>query len=284
MVSLTCSATRESGVTLVTGSLTNPDRPRHVRVANRLDGPVWPPRRQGVPVAGWSEERFEARLAADETRPLGYASPAPPVEEPMAVTACEPADTDEDGDFEPAVAVPSVEATPDGVVRALGPARPPRDAVPVPDSPDPDGTAADAVTDRSQQPAEAGRSDPAAEAGRSQQPAEVGRSEPAAGVEQSGQPAGVTQSEQSGQPAAVDVWFDAVERRVASAEALSSSARLATVVEALSAVGGLQGARDLQARLDDDEAALRELAARAERLADRADRTAVAVEHLERFA
>ncbi|MFB6142619.1 MAG: hypothetical protein ABEJ30_04670 [Halorientalis sp.] len=151
MVSLTCTAERTDGVTLVTGRLRNPDGPRRVRVENCLDGPVWPPRTDGVPAAGWDADgcAFAAVIPGDTTRALGYATPARPADEPMTVVAADPVTEEVDGEFEPRAAVPDVAPSPAAVVRSLDSPRPPRDAVPVsgPDS-GPDPSPADPGTDR----------------------------------------------------------------------------------------------------------------------------------------
>lgn len=112
-------------VTLVAVRLTNPaSRPKRVRLANRLDGPVWPPRIGGRPAPGWDDGGYEGVLEARETRTLGYATSATPVD---------------DREAEP-VEVAWVEDAPDGppeepmapgvIVSRLGNPRPPIDAIP----------------------------------------------------------------------------------------------------------------------------------------------------------
>lgn len=143
-----------AGVSLVTCVVENPTRtPRRARIANRLDGPVQPPRREGVPEAGWDDGGFEGVIAAGETRPLGYASPAPPDDPAVELVWTERAGTTEcdagpgfRGQSTPEYqAIPEdhatedhatedhpteTQATPESVVRALGDARPPADAIP----------------------------------------------------------------------------------------------------------------------------------------------------------
>lgn len=120
---LSTDARRVGDVTLVHAHVTNDESgPRRVRVASRLDGPVWFPRRRGVRAAGWDEGGFEGVLAAGETRPLGYASPAPPVDPPAEIAWTERATAGEAADET------TVDAT--AVVRRLGDPRPPRSAVP----------------------------------------------------------------------------------------------------------------------------------------------------------
>jgi len=128
MVSLTCSTRATGGVTLVHARLDGAGVTHRVRLANRLDGPVWPPRREGVPEAGWHGDRFETVVPADGTVAVGYASPAPPTESPLEIVerdAC----TGNDGRDEPRR---DDTVTPSGVLRDLGDPSPPRDAVPIP--------------------------------------------------------------------------------------------------------------------------------------------------------
>ncbi|WP_123535380.1 DUF7857 domain-containing protein [Halosimplex salinum] len=142
MVTLDWSLERSDGVTLV-GLVVAADRPARVRVENRLDGPVWPPRRRGQPAAGWDDGAFTGRVPGDGRLTVGYATPAPPAEPPAAVVSTEPASSAEatagaSGSTERRGEVPAVESTPSGVVRALGDPAVPRDAVPVPDAADPE--------------------------------------------------------------------------------------------------------------------------------------------------
>lgn len=106
----TCEQT--NGVTLVELQVTGEPGQR-VRVESRLD-PVWPPRREGQPAAGWDGTTFEGELA-DGSLVVGYATPAEPTEPPADVQPVSSrAETLDPGD----------------VVRALGAGTPPRDAVP----------------------------------------------------------------------------------------------------------------------------------------------------------
>lgn len=106
-------------VRLVTVELRNPDPvDRRVRVDNRLDGPVLPPRRAGVPDPGWDRDGFTGVVPAGGRLPVGYACPAPPRRPPVSVVdegraAGEPTDD-----------------TAAAAVRGLADPRPPADAVP----------------------------------------------------------------------------------------------------------------------------------------------------------
>jgi hypothetical protein len=92
---------------------------RTVRVEPAGDGPIWPPRRRGVPAAGWDPTGFEGRVAPGEPLALGFATPGEVPDEPVVVRAVDEAASDPDAA---------------DVVRRLGDPRPPRDAVAVPES------------------------------------------------------------------------------------------------------------------------------------------------------
>jgi hypothetical protein len=252
MVSLTCSTIRDGGVTLVTAQVTNSDRRRRVRLRHDADGPVWPPRSEGVPVEGWDGDTFECVLAADERRAVGYATPAP-VEDPLAVAATEPVDADPADGAPTADLTPAVTPTPDGVVRALGPPEPPRDAVPDPESVDAgDSTPTDPATERATDGSATARS--------------AGSGDAAPSF------------------AAADAWFSSVERRLDAAESLSGTTAVSAATPAVRRLGGLDGVRETAAELDTDAERLRRLAARATDLADRAESASLPVETLDRLA
>lgn len=115
MATLESHCRTAGGVTLVELCVTAA-RPRRVRVENCLEGPVWPPRTDGVPEPGWDGQGFEGRVDPDEPLVLGYASPAEPADPPARV-----AEEGEPTDREP---------TPEAVVKALGRREPPREAMP----------------------------------------------------------------------------------------------------------------------------------------------------------
>jgi hypothetical protein len=90
-----------------------------VRVELAGDGPVWPPRRRGVPAAGWDPSGYEGRVAPGEPLAVGFATPgAVPDDDPVVLHRIDEATTDSDAA---------------DVVRRLGDPRPPRDAVAVPE-------------------------------------------------------------------------------------------------------------------------------------------------------
>jgi len=117
MASLDWTTRRSDGVTLVELVVTS-EQPQRVRVESALT-PVWPPRRQGVPEPGWDGATVEG-VVDDGPLVVGYATPAAPVDPPATVTS-EPVAEDD--------------LSPRTLVRALGDATPPRDALPGVDSP-----------------------------------------------------------------------------------------------------------------------------------------------------
>ncbi|WP_232686538.1 hypothetical protein [Halobacterium zhouii] len=122
---LETEAFRRGGVTLVAARVTNDsDDPRRVRVADRCGGSVLPPRTNGLPIAGWDDGGWEGVVDAGETRPVGYATRAPPTDPPADVVWSERAASD---------------PTPAATLDDLGDPRPPRDAVTPPATDLPDG-------------------------------------------------------------------------------------------------------------------------------------------------
>lgn len=119
------------GVALVSITLDNDTAAAlRVRVENDIDGPVLPPRQDGVPVAGWDSDRFTGVVPPDGRLGVGYACPVAESnaatvrtdDGPASVEILGPAD-EETGDPKPP---DSVAAT----VRSLGRAAPPADAIP----------------------------------------------------------------------------------------------------------------------------------------------------------
>ena len=110
-------------MTLVELHLTS-DAAEDVVLEPTHDGPVWPPRRQGVPEAGWEDDGWTGTVAPDDPVALGYATPATVEDPPVSVVEAEPADHET-----------SADPTPRELVRTLGDARPPRDALPALDDP-----------------------------------------------------------------------------------------------------------------------------------------------------
>lgn len=127
---LTWTVDRESDMSLVRCRVHNDDAVRRrVRIESRLDGPVLPPRRAGVPETGWDATGVTLQLASDERRALGFAVPAPPVEPPVELVSVESIDPSKTasetgqstGDGDPSAA--------NVALRDLADHRPPRAAV-----------------------------------------------------------------------------------------------------------------------------------------------------------
>lgn len=120
MPTLDWQLSHTEGVTLVE-LLVTAETTTQVRIESTLT-PVWPPRRQGVPAAGWDGNSFETTVAAGDRVVVGYASPAEPDGPPARLATEQPGTADETLD-------------PRALVRALGEANPPRDLVPADEAP-----------------------------------------------------------------------------------------------------------------------------------------------------
>jgi len=260
---------RES-VSFVRATVENPAPvDRQVRVENRLDSAVLPPRRDGVPEEGWNEDGFVGTVPAGGARTLGYACEAPPTHPPVAVSGSGRVDDADESD--PSAA---------DVVRKLGRAAPPGDAVPsaggdtaagehASSTPDPEPSAPDP------EPL------PAADDGRPGAPRET-----TVEGESDGAVDGATVEEVNDgtvDAAAAEAWLDAVEARVELGERLTG-ASLATATDAVADAGGIDAVADLPETLATDAATLDAVAGRAARLAERARETDVPAEALGELA
>jgi hypothetical protein len=265
MVSVDARAVETDAATLVAATLQGGTVPTRVTVRNRLDGPVWPPRRSGVPMTGWDESGYRGVVPAGATVGIGYACPAPPADPPVEIVATEPP---EDGaTFDSA----------DDVRRALGSPAPPRAAVPlrgaVEESP---AAPATERPDDTRGPPSAGRDRYERTNGSASAPDPERR-----------RPSGAGACEPPADPwlpAPVANWLDRVEGRLERAEELAAAEDVPAATEALAEVGSLAAARTLEERREVDAERLRELAQRATALADRAERATVPVETLDRLA
>ena len=264
MVLFDWTTSRHDGVTLVTVRLTEIDSPVRVTVKNRLDGPIWPPRREGVPEAGWSETGFEG-VVGPGSHALGYATPAPPTEPAATLADVTPAqDTDPD--------TASLDTAAD-VVRALGDPSPPADAVPAggtyetTQSASPlDGVSGDSISTEATGHSGSALTPPTAF---------DTRLEPAADA-----PDGSDRATAE-LPAAVGPWIAAMARRTDCAETLAEAETLPAATAAVRDAGGLEAVRTLAADSSTDERQLRTLAQRARRLADRRAAAAIPIATLE---
>jgi len=83
MVTVETDTDRRDGVTLVTARVRNTlGTPQTVRLVNRLDGPVWPPRFGDVTAPEWTDGTWEGTLRPGQCLGVGYATPAPPFDDP----------------------------------------------------------------------------------------------------------------------------------------------------------------------------------------------------------
>jgi hypothetical protein len=120
MPTLECTTRRADGVTLVACRLSNDrDTPCRVRLDPAPDA-VAPPRKHGLPAAGWTDGRYETVLPASATVGVGFATPERPDDPPASVTLLAE-DAAPDADPTPATVA--------GAVRSLPDPRPPRAAV-----------------------------------------------------------------------------------------------------------------------------------------------------------
>ncbi|MFW5917154.1 MAG: hypothetical protein ACOCRD_01950 [Halorubrum sp.] len=285
---LTWTVDREDDASLVCCRVRNDGAvPRRVRIENRLDGPVLPPRRAGVPERGWDANGVTVRLAPGQRRALGFAVPAPPVEPPVEII---------DDQVPGPVEVSEIQAAPDVIgssgtesrgqsrdrngstatvtaaLRALPEHRPPRAAVADGDATngtvgaervDSDDCESEAIADYEPDATATAVSPSADDA--------VDRTNAGDGVRGS-----------SGSTSLCE-WFAAVEERVKRAERLTE-ADLATATGVVVDAGGIDDLAALDQRVAADAERLREVSERAAALAARAEATDAPIEALERLA
>ena len=263
MVEFDCTASGHDGVTLVTVHLRDIDVPTRVRVQNRLDGPVWPPRSEGVPEAGWTDTGF-AGVVGKGSHALGYATPAPPTGDPAELVEAVP-----EPDSDP---VWTATETPDDVVRRLGDAAPPADAVPA-------GSRGESTTGIG--PDDSGDGAVTTDDGKAASyPASSGTDFEE--TQQTPEHPHHTTDESAPIPTAVEPWLTEMACRVDHVEALSAAQTLPAATAAVRESGGLSGVRDLANATA--AAQLRTVARRARDLADRRAAATVPVETLSTLA
>ncbi|NHN41786.1 hypothetical protein G9C85_09100 [Halorubellus sp. JP-L1] len=128
MVNATQCSTRRGGVTFVHVVVENESTERRrVRLDVDCDGAVWPPRRRGVPEAGWDADGVTVTVAGGRTRGLGFATPAATASVALVDVEGRGGIAESDPLVESA-GTDSVDV--DGVVRALGSFAPPLAATP----------------------------------------------------------------------------------------------------------------------------------------------------------
>ena len=230
------------GVTLVAVVVENTaPTPRRVRIKSRLDAPVQPPRRRGLPERGWEKNGYEGLVPAGDRLGVGFACLAEPAEPPVEIVVDERADVDPpDSSTDPALGtdvrtgIAGLEdPSPTDVLCELGSPAPPRDAVP-----DSEPAAALPRNDDEVEPADQNSRD-------SRATGEI--------------------------PDPVATWLADVDARIEHAERLAGSRELTAAADAVVATGGLVGVEKLLVALAADRAALRAFARDAELLAERGD-------------
>ena len=258
------SVDREGDASLVGVRVRNDGAvPRRVRIESRLDGPVLPPRRGGVPESGWDTRGVTAVIDPGDRAAFGFAALADPVDPPVEIASVEPVrENADDG----RTAAESESDLARAAVRDLESHRPPRRAVAGED-------AGDAVN----------------EAG-----GDVGTVD----GEEDGVDGGTVDGEEDGDadrstvpgsppsaaaPDDIDAWFAAVEARVERAERLAD-ADLATATAVVEEAGGLDAVEGLDERVAADAERLKAVRDRAAALAERAEESEVPTEALEALA
>ena len=268
MATLEWHVTRDGGVTLVRLLVTSGTTER-VRVRNCLDGPVWPPRRQGIPEEGWDGDEFEGVIDGSDRLVLGYASPAEPTDPPARLTHSEPV---EDRPREE-------EVTARDVIRTLGDPCPPRDVVGTGEprnSRSPELAGTDDHPDSPEVPS--GREPPPVRSGaESDRPA--GSSDGTEGGDEPGDVGGSLVPDR-----AVDAWLGDVRNRLDEVERLADVSSVAGATEAVEAVGGAEDIAALRTQLEEDRERLESLAEESETLAARIESVEVPVEMLQQLA
>ncbi|UIP00194.1 hypothetical protein Hbl1158_02150 [Halobaculum sp. CBA1158] len=256
-VTLDATATTAEGVAFVTVRVSNTEPvARRVRLANRLDGVVLPPRRHGTPEPGWSDDGYAGVVAGGDDLAVGYACVPNRDGRTAEATAI---------DADPPVELVSVGA-PDAsdadhvadAATTLGAARPPADAV---------GGDADFDGDGGGAPPDPFGTEPAPAA-------------PAPAPTPTVADASGSRTDPDAPPPAVVRYLDAVETRIERAEALEDG----TVAEATASLSTGIDPGGIEDLLATDAEALSAVAGRASALADRARGVEVPAEAMERLA
>lgn len=268
---------RTDGVTLVELLVTS-ETTTEVRIESHLT-PVWPPKQQGVPEAGWDGNSFETTVEAGDRVIIGYASPAPPDGPPARIQNVSAEATDNQ----------RVDAR--TLVRALGEAKPPRDLVPAAprgESHQPtDCTESENTTGANNETA---GSDTASSGQTANRTTEACRS--MTDHKETQAPTGPKTVDQATAPSSttevteteLEAWFSAVEQRVADAEQLAGIETPSEATAAVTAVGGIESVKQLQAQLVADRERLEQLSEREQQLSDRLQTVEIPTGVLERVA
>lgn len=279
---LTWTVEWDAEISLVCCRVHNDDAVRRrIRIENRLDGPVLPPRRAGVPEAGWDARGVTLRLAPDERRALGFAVPAQPVEPPVEVIDIETVEPNANASEIDQPADDGVSSAAAAALRDLADHRPPRAAVTERtvsvsesalggnvESIELDGAGLDETDPNETEFDRTGRDETDDDDG--------GRERDSIGVDP---PPTANRIEEW----CIEEWFDAIETRLELTEQLTDAdlETATAVVEASDGVGELAA---LDERVTADAERLREVIDRASSLATRAEATDAPIEALERLA
>lgn len=268
----TWDVTRAAETTFVTVHVSNAHpRDRTVRVENRLDGAVRPPRRNGVEEPGWDTDGVTTAVPGDGTVSLGYACRAAPLDPPVALRT----DTTDVTD-----------SPVDRALRSLGDHAPPRAAIPDPDASEntPDSSGGRSDTDgRSQSPPDAPASSTRGADSVEPSPSVATAADPPADTptDVDAVPPEASTDERTADgpvplaatPTTVTAWFRAVDARVDTADRLAGPVEEATPIVA--SLGGRRGVETLATTLTRDASALRAVAEHALSLAARIEETDV---------
>lgn len=231
--------------------------------ALRAAAPVMPPRRRGVPEAGWSGRTVTVRVPAGDCRGVGFATEQRPPDPPVEVVE-QTAAGDDNGAF--------ADPDPDAVVRTLGAGAPPRDAVPVdaetaaPEESSATGDAAATADPAATEPVDWEWVEDATPTA-----PESGDESDADGDEAATDESDADGGEAADLPPPVAAWLGEVERRCDRVERVRPAAPLSTATTALAAAGGREALVAEADRLSADARRLRAVARRAEALAERAE-------------
>lgn len=96
MVELDTDIERVDGLTFVRATVHNTrGTDQIIRVKSRLDGPVWPPRVGDVPKPEWQGDSWISHVPSGRIRGFGFATPADPVDPPVAIADAERAPSEE---------------------------------------------------------------------------------------------------------------------------------------------------------------------------------------------
>ncbi|THE66037.1 hypothetical protein D8Y22_03690 [Salinadaptatus halalkaliphilus] len=96
MVTLETSVVRTNGVTTVRVVIDNQHSTHQaVRLQSTLEGPVWPPRRDGVVDPQWDGDIWDGTIRSGRTRGIGFASPAPPTDPPVDIVSSDRLEADD---------------------------------------------------------------------------------------------------------------------------------------------------------------------------------------------